>query len=332
MRNSSHFPSRRAAMFGMVACLGIPSLGVAQNSIQQGPRKSKPMTPSEQLLHSTVQIRCESAPGNHSYGTGFFFGFFFHEDHHVPAIVTNKHVIAGASSCRLSLTMQKSEGVPDLDNFVEVTINDIQKRWINHPDPAVDLAIMPCGDLLDNLSKQGKAPFVITLDPNLVPTDDQFAELTPLEDILVIGYPNGISDPAHNIPVLRRGITATPPYIDFHNRKEFLIDAAIFPGSSGSPVLLYNQGTWAARDGGTVVGNRIKLLGIVYGVMQNSVTGNISIVPAPTQARAIVNSLVPNNLGVCIKASRILEFEPIFVQLGFKPPSGYKMRAAPATP
>jgi hypothetical protein len=186
--------------------------------------------------------------------------------------------------------------------------------------------------MLQESTKQGKRPFLIMLDQSLVPTDAELADLTPLEDILVVGYPDGIIDRAHNIPVFRRGITATPVYIDFDNTKEFLIDAAIFPGSSGSPVLLYNQGMFANRQGTTVVGSRIKLLGIVWGVKINPVNGEISIVPAPTQARTIVNSQVPNNLGVCVKTSRVLEFEPIFVEKGFKPPDGYKMRAAPATP
>lgn len=330
MKASNQFPSRRTAIFGILGgLLGIPSNGFTQASSQQSITPAEPMTPTEQLLHSTVQIICETTPGNNSYGTGFFFAFFQQGNQNVPAIVTNKHVIAGATSGRLRLTLQRTDGSADLNNSIDVSVTDFPKYWIAHPDPAVDLAVMPCASLLQDLNNQGKKPFLISLDPSLIPSDAENAELTPLEDILVVGYPNGISDPAHNIPVLRRGITATPPYIDFSNKKEFLIDAAIFPGSSGSPVLLFNQGTWSARGGGTVVGNRIKLLGIVYGVMLNSVTGEISIAPAPTQARAVVNSLVPNNLGVCIRASRVLEFEPIFVQKGFKPPEGYKMRAAP---
>jgi hypothetical protein len=268
---------------------------------------------------------------NISSGTGFLFAFFLQGDQNVPAIVTNKHVVAEAKIGHLRLTIQNDDGSADLGNFVEFVVPDFPTRWIPHPDPAVDLTIMPCAGLLQDLAKQGKKAFLVTLDPSLVPTDAELTELTPLEDILVVGYPNGIIDSTHNIPVFRRGITATPASIDFNSKKEFLIDAAIFPGSSGSPVLLFNQGTYATRQGVTV-GSRVKLLGIVYAVFNNSVNGEISIVPAPTQARAVVNSQVPNNLGICVKASRVLEFEPIFVEKGFKPPDGYKMRAAPTTP
>lgn len=191
--------------------------------------------------------------------------------------------------------MQNDDGSVDLNNFVDVTVPNFPTQWVPHPDPAVDLTIMPCAGLLTELSKQGKKVFLITLDPSLVPSDAELADLTSLEDLLVVGYPDGIIDRAHNIPVFRRGITATPAYIDFNNAKEFLIDAAIFPGSSGLPVLLFNQGPWVNRKGDTMIGTvRVKLLGIVYGVMLNSVSGNISIVPAPTQAHAVVNSQVPN--------------------------------------
>jgi hypothetical protein len=149
-----------------------------------------------------------------------------------------------------------------------------------------------------------------------------------LEDVLIVGYPDGISDTKNNVPVFRKGISATPVYLDFMGKKEFLVDAAIFPGSSGSPAFLFNQGTWLLRDGTTVAGGyRVQLLGVIYAVALHTTDGEIVIVPAPTQARAVAKSQIPNNLGLCIKASRILEFEPILIQKGVKAPDGYKIRA-----
>ena len=328
MVSSARRPSRRTALLGGLA--GVVALQlpwIAKTAAQETNEKASKMTPSELLLHSTVQIICETTPGVNSFGTGFFFALFPHGNQNVPVIVTNKHVVAGATTGHLKLTMQNGDGSPDLNNFVDFSVPNFQNQWIPHPDPAVDLTIMPYAGMLEQLANQTKKAFMVTLDPSMVSTGAELAELTPLEDILVVGYPNGIIDTAHNIPVFRRGITATPANLDFKNTTEFLIDAAIFPGSSGSPVLLFNQGSYPTRQG-LVIGSRVKLLGVVHAVFNDPVNGEISIVPAPTQARTVVSSAVPNNLGICVKASRILEFEPILVQRGFKPPDGYKMRAA----
>ena len=58
-----------------------------------------------------------------------------------------------------------------------------------------------------------------------------------VEDVLMIGYPNGLWDTTHNMPIIRRGTIATDIKLDYNEKKEFVIDAACFPGSSGSPVL-----------------------------------------------------------------------------------------------
>ena len=49
-------------------------------------------------------------------------------------------------------------------------------------------------------------------------------------------------DEVNNKPVVRKGITATDIRLDYNGRKEFLIDAACFHGSSGSPVFLRKMG------------------------------------------------------------------------------------------
>ena len=63
------------------------------------------LSPSEQLAHSTVRIECQLANGLTGTGTGFFFRFAESEGIHVPAIVTNKHVIAGARKGQFLMTL-----------------------------------------------------------------------------------------------------------------------------------------------------------------------------------------------------------------------------------
>jgi hypothetical protein len=126
----------------------------------------------------------------------------------------------------------------------------------------------------------------------------------------MVGYPNGIWDATNNMPIARRGITATHPNLNYEGRREFMIDAACFPGSSGSPVFLYNTGGYATRAEGMVMGGiRIKLLGVLYAGPQHIATGEVRVVNVPTQQRAIAVSSIPQNLGLVVKASRLLDFD-----------------------
>src|SRR5216683_6118838 len=68
------------------------------------------LMPSEQLAYSTVRIECQLADGTVGTGTGFFFRFLDDADRHVPAIVTNKHVIVGAQQGRFHLTVADESG------------------------------------------------------------------------------------------------------------------------------------------------------------------------------------------------------------------------------
>jgi hypothetical protein len=315
--------SRRSALLGAIASVGGTWTALAEDA--QPPASTLPMT--EQLEHSTVIIRCVNAKGEVSSGTGFAFALFRQNDQSMPIIVTNKHVVAGSITGKFRWTLKTADGAPDYGNFVDFDVPNFESVWIPHPDGQVDLAAFPCAPMFDSLAKSGKTIFVITIDQSFVPTEAELRELTPLEELLIVGYPDGISDVKNNVPVFRRGITATPAYLDFDGRKEFLIDAAIFPGSSGSPVFLYNQGAWADRHGHLALGGRLKLLGIVYGVALHNANGEIRVVPAPTQARVIAVSPIPNNLGICIDSSRILDFEPVFVKMGLRPPDGYVMRS-----
>ncbi len=270
------------------------------------------LTMSEQLAHSTVRIECAMLNGQIGTGSGFFFSFLREGDRSVPAIVTNKHVVSGAESGVLYITKRDVEGDPIIGGHVRIEINNFEKRWLPHPDHDVDLCIMPIAGLIEEMEQAGHLLFFRTLDSSLIPNQEELDDLGALEDVIMLGYPNGIWDNVNNMPIIRRGVTATHPNLDYEGRREFMIDAACFPGSSGSPVLLYNDGHWHQRDGNLVMGGlRIKLLGLLYAGPQHTASGDIEIINVPTQQRAVSISRIPNNLGLIIKASRIMEMEGV---------------------
>ena len=157
------------------------------------------------------------------------------------------------------------------------------------------------------------------MDEKLLPTATDLANLIAIEEVVMVGYPNGIWDHVNNMPVFRRGVTATHPNADYCGRKEFMIDAACFPGSSGSPVLLYNLGNYSDRKGNTIIGSRLKLLGVLYAGPQHTATGEIAIQTIPTVSKPVAISRIPNNLGLIIKAERLKDFEAILQPRGGGP-------------
>jgi hypothetical protein len=271
------------------------------------------LSASEQLSYATVRIECDT-PGGTSTGTGFYFRFCEKADLFVPAIVTNRHVIQGSTTGRFHIHLAAGpDCVPSTHTRFDVP--DFEKHWIGHPDSAVDLCVMPIAPLPRFSEQQGRQLFFKSLGQELIPKQAELTDLMAIEEIVMVGYPNGIWDHINNMPVFRRGVTATHPNTDYCGRKEFMIDAACFPGSSGSPVLLYNFGNYSDRKGNTIIGTRIRLLGVLFAGPQHTATGEIVIANIPTTAKPVAISRIPNNLGLVIKAERLMEFDGVLNKL-----------------
>ena len=84
-----------------------------------------------------------------------------------------------------------------------------------------------------------------------------------IEDIIFVGYPNGIYDTLNLTPLVRKGITATPIGLFFKGKPAFLVDSMVFTGSSGSPVFIYNKGIYSDISGNTSIGSRLILVGVI---------------------------------------------------------------------
>lgn len=168
---------------------------------------------------------------------------------------------------------------------------------------------MPIAPLLRQAEQTNTSFFFTTLDKTIIPTASDIEDMVGLESVTMVGYPNGLWDRVNNLPIFRKGVLATDYKHNWNGRSEFLIDAACFPGSSGSPVLLFEVGSYQTKKGNFMGGSRIKLLGVLYAGPQHTVEGEIRVVLVPTQQRAVSIAAIPNNLGIIIKADQLNAFE-----------------------
>jgi len=264
----------------------------------------------EQLTRSTVRLESKLSTGGTSTGSGFYMHLLASGNDAVPVIITNKHVIKNATTAKIHVTLRDKDGEPDPNQHMTYDIPNFEAQCIKHPDPDVDLAAFPIAPLITQATADGVNLFYMPLHTDIIPTQEEREDFSTMEDILMIGYPNGIWDAVHNMPVIRKGITATHPAIFCNGKPEFLTDIASFPGSSGSPVFLVNIGSYMDKAGNTYMGtSRVKLLGIHYAGFMHTAAGQIQIVPAPTANVPMPITQIPNNIGVAINSLKILELE-----------------------
>ena len=204
------------------------------------------------------------------------------------------------------------DGTPNDNAGIQITVS-IPGEWIMHPNPNTDLCCLPIGKILNELIVNEKPIVYYTaLWTGLIPTKEEMTDFSAMENIIMVGYPNGLSDTYNNKPILRRGITATHIKHDYQNTKTFLIDVACFPGSSGSPVFIFDEGTFLSK-GALMAGARAKFIGVLYAGHQIPTNGKIAFTAIPTTPRTITD--IPMNLGIAIKAEEILAFEPLLQNL-----------------
>lgn len=274
------------------------------------------MNLTEELCYITVRIENTRADGTVSVGTGYFVTFPTAEvGESVPLLITNWHVVVGGIVGQLTFTRAAENGEPLVGEFETYRLDDFQQRWIRHPDPTIDLCALPFAHLLHDAIARGKSLFYKAFSPEIFATSKLLSELGAVEPILMVGYPVGLWDSVNNMPIFRQGITATHPNRDYLGTKEFLIDAACFPGSSGSPVMLFQVGGYADSANSFHVGqSRIALLGTLYAGPQFSASGEIRVVTIPTEHKPIPVTQMPMNLGNVIKVEKLLAFRDHFVK------------------
>ena len=136
---------------------------------------------------------------------------------------------------------------------------------IGHDDPEVDVAVVPIASQLNT----GNI-FYRALGPDQTFPKDQESEglkARTFESVLFVGYPAGLYDDHNILPIARFGHLATQLDLDYKGESAFLIDAAVFGGSSGSPVFAYRR--FQKNSGSSIsFGDRPHLVGVLAAVHQ----------------------------------------------------------------
>jgi Trypsin-like peptidase domain len=277
----------------------------------------EPVGFTEQMMYCTARIVGQiNGSSDIKTGTGFFYNFPTEDGKQVPTLVTNKHVVENTSAMEFVVHASTAQNATKPDS--NALIRTVQADWVLHPDPKVDLCAVPLGGVANTMRPH---PFFRTLDPGLISSDAALAELNAVEDVLMVGYPNGLWDAKNNYPLIRKGITATHPAVDFDvgGVSATVVDIASFPGSSGSPVFIYNSGTIPDKKGNVSIGSRIIFLGVLFSGPTIQADGRIVIKNIPTSDVPVPQLSLMMNLGYIIKAKEIAALgEALFQRHGLR--------------
>ena len=262
---------------------------------------------SERAMYTTVKLTVEKSESN-EIATGFIFKYFRNEKDRLPVIVTNTHVIKDWKRITFLLNRGDEDNRPIHGDPIIFDIKNEGKRvWVFHEK--VDLAIMPFGRLIQQKLGEKNIPFYTEIDSTTIPSREEWERYHALEDILVIGYPNGLIDELNNLPIFVKGNTSTHPNFNYYGREEFSVNANTYPGSSGSPVFLLDDNFYAKSCEYQEGRDKARLLGILYAGYGYNIQKNSEVRDATNSTH--MNSCIPMNICHVIKSTKLLDFEPI---------------------
>jgi hypothetical protein len=227
---------------------------------------SLPQELDENLLNGTVFIK-RQLKGGESRGSGFLVFRESGKDestnrvNYQIVLITNKHMLPLEHSRfrRITIKIAIRNGTATETKELPIGILGNDGKFLNtvamNPNPQVDVAAINIGpeiirekaEFILRATETGKG---LTTELLLRVKDFKDADIGIGTQIYLLGYPAGFSDPRNISPILRVGVISTEPDKGYSFEEKiskayglpspipgFLIDANVYPGSSGSMVV-----------------------------------------------------------------------------------------------
>ena len=206
-------------------------------------------------------------------GTGFFYGHLAVDDpepqkrKYQPFLVTAKHVVQEHEKLRkidnrgeLSIRVNPQNSSSPGEKFpISILALSAGSTWFFHPNSDIDLAIFPLNLL--KLREQGLQSDFFAND-QIVANADKLKDLEVAagDGVFILGFPMNLAGVQRNYVIVRQGVIARISEMLDRASRTFLVDAFVFPGNSGGPVVLKPE---FGSIEGTKSQNTAYLIGIV---------------------------------------------------------------------
>lgn len=195
--------------------------------------------------------------------TGFLVGFIA-ENNPDPTkrkyrlfLLTNRHVFENFDQLWLRFDKKETGGT---ERF-PIQLKDGQEiKWLAHENVDVDLAMMAINY---NVLNEENIDWIF-INEEMMAFPEKYSEIGIElgDEVFLLGFPMGLSGKYQNYAIVREGTLARIDEEIIKAEKSILIDATVFPGNSGGPVLLKPE---LACLNGTKAVNSIYLIGVVSG-------------------------------------------------------------------
>jgi S1-C subfamily serine protease len=185
---------------------------------------------SVELIQATVQVEQPLGNGMRTVGTGFLISDPTPDGKPRTVLVTANHVFRDMPGplATVGFRFENPDGTWRYAP-TPLKIRDGDKElWTHHPNR--DVAVIA----IDAPPAFAKA----AIPESWLAGDDTFSkyQVAPGDEMLALGFPEGLSANSAGFPILRSGKVASFPVGPSSAFPTFLLDFSVFPGNSGGPV------------------------------------------------------------------------------------------------